>query len=97
MLQQCVGIYVASSEDVICGTHKNSSRNSLGNTTDATNTPRTSTYFVMDDEEKNFKQGEKFLSPETAPVIRPLSSIDNEVRLFYFIVLKIPEFIQRKF
>ncbi|VDK72945.1 unnamed protein product [Litomosoides sigmodontis] len=76
MLQQCVGIYVASSEDVICGTHKNSSRNSIRNTTDATNT---STYFIVDDEEKQEKQGEMLLPPKTEPVIRPLSSVDNEV------------------
>ncbi|CAG9533483.1 unnamed protein product [Cercopithifilaria johnstoni] len=80
MLQQGVGIYIASSEDVICGPHKNPGRNSTGNTTDATNMPSTSTYFIVDDgEENNFKQGEKFLPPKIPPVIRPLSSIDNEV------------------
>uniref|UniRef100_A0A0R3RQW3 LRRCT domain-containing protein n=1 Tax=Elaeophora elaphi TaxID=1147741 RepID=A0A0R3RQW3_9BILA len=78
MLQQGVGIYIASSEDVICGPHKNSNRNSIGNITDATNVPPTSTYFMVDNgEERNFKQ-EEFLSPKTPPIIRPLSSIDNE-------------------
>ncbi|VBB31531.1 unnamed protein product [Acanthocheilonema viteae] len=75
MLQQGVGIYIASSEDVICGPHKNPG----GNNIDATNMPPTSTYFMVDDgEENNIKQGEKFLPPKTPPIIRPLSSIDDQ-------------------
>lgn len=91
MLQQGVGIYIASSEDVICGSHKNPSRNSIGNITHSTSIPPTSTYFMVDDEESNFKQGEKLFLPKTPTVIRPLSSIDNEVRLFYLNVLKTSE------
>ncbi|EFO22130.1 leucine Rich Repeat family protein [Loa loa] len=79
MLQQGVGIYIARSEDVICGSHKNLNRNNIRNTTDITNTPPTSTYFMVNSgEESNFKQVEKLLPIKTSPVIRPLSSIDNE-------------------
>lgn len=89
MLQQGVGIYIASSEDVICGPHVNPNRNNIRNTTDATNMPPTSAYFMVDDRENNFKQGEKFSTPKILSVIRPLSSIDNEVSLYYFNILKV--------
>uniref|UniRef100_A0A1I8EC71 Leucine Rich Repeat family protein n=1 Tax=Wuchereria bancrofti TaxID=6293 RepID=A0A1I8EC71_WUCBA len=77
MLQQGVGIYIASSEDAICGLHKNPNPNSTG-ITDATNTPPTSTYFMMDNrKDGNFKH-EELLLPKSPPVIRPVSSIENE-------------------
>ncbi|MCP9266144.1 Leucine-rich repeat-containing protein let-4 [Dirofilaria immitis] len=75
MLQQGVGIYIASSEDIICGQHYN--QNSIENITNTTNMLTTSNYFTMDHgEETNFKQEEKSKPP---PVIRPLSVIDNDV------------------
>ncbi|VIO86447.1 Uncharacterized protein BM_BM2769 [Brugia malayi] len=77
MLQQGVGIYIASSEDVICGLHKNPNPNSVG-ITDATYTPPTSTYFIMNNgKDGNFKH-EELLLTKSPPIIRPLSSIDNE-------------------
>lgn len=84
MLQQGVGIYIASSEDVICGLHKNPNPNSVG-ITDATYTPPTSTYFIMNNgKDGNFKH-EELLLTKSPPIIRPLSSIDNEVRLISII------------
>uniref|UniRef100_A0A915PXN0 Leucine-rich repeat-containing N-terminal plant-type domain-containing protein n=1 Tax=Setaria digitata TaxID=48799 RepID=A0A915PXN0_9BILA len=78
MLQQGVGIYIASSEDVICGRNKNLNQSSIGN--NITSMSSTSAYFMVEhEEENNFKQGEKFLSPKTSPVIRPLSITNNEI------------------
>lgn len=82
MLQHGVGIYISSSEDVICGSNRKPNRN--GNITDMTNALSNSTHFTVDNEDSNFKQREKLLQPKPPAVIRPLSSISNEVRLVYF-------------
>ncbi|VDK82483.1 unnamed protein product [Onchocerca ochengi] len=79
MLQQGVGIYIASSEDIVCGHHKNPNQN-IENSSDTTNMLPTSTYFMVGHgEETNFKQEEKLLLRKTPSVIRPLSTVDNEV------------------